>query len=156
MVRVTLLLAKMIRSCQKCPHSSIVSFFPVSWPSKRGYLASTSAHVMLPLARSRTTLGSSETWGKSKEKSQSQPTWSDCHNEASPSTRDTTQRARSVSPQWQDPSTNWSLQQVSCDSHWSLFTEAPSPPSQAWVHALPPAQKACQLSDNWLLRQSLP
>ena len=80
MIRVILLLKQMVRSCQNCSHSSTASFFPVSWPSKTGYLASTSAHMMLPLARSRTTPGSSETWGKRKEKSQNQPTGSGCQN----------------------------------------------------------------------------
>lgn len=73
-VRVIFLLAQVVKSYRNCPHSSIVSFLPVSCPSKRGYLVSTSAHMMLPLARSRTTLGSSETWDKRKEKSKSQPT----------------------------------------------------------------------------------
>lgn len=64
-------------SGHRLPKSSsflTISFLPVSCPSKRGYLASTLAHVMLPLARSRTTLGSSETWGKTKEKSKNQST----------------------------------------------------------------------------------
>lgn len=64
-------LAQAVKSCEKCSHSSIVSFLPVSCPSKRGYLASTSAHVMLPLARSRTTVGSSETWGGRKRRPRS-------------------------------------------------------------------------------------
>lgn len=53
-------------------HSSTVSFLPVSCPSKSGYLASTSAQVILPLARSRTTLGSSETWEEKRSASISQ------------------------------------------------------------------------------------
>lgn len=42
-------------------HSSIVSFLPVSCPSKMGYLLSTTAQLSVPLAKSRMIPGSSLT-----------------------------------------------------------------------------------------------
>lgn len=44
-------------------YSSVASFLLVSWPSKIGYLLSTSAQLSEPLAKSRTITGNSLTWG---------------------------------------------------------------------------------------------
>lgn len=43
-------------------YSSVASFLLVSWPSKIGYLLSTSAQLSEPLAKSRTITGNSLTW----------------------------------------------------------------------------------------------
>ena len=141
MLRVILLLEQMVKSCQNCSHSSIASFFPVSWPSKTGYLASTSAHMMLPLARSRTTLGSSETWGKRKKKFQNQPTGLGCQKkEDSPWTQETT--VESVSDRIPPKTGPYSVSNwlPSKPLYLVMLTSLPG-----WGPALPPAQKPYQL-----------
>lgn len=52
------------QTCER--YSSTVSFLLVSCPSKMGYLLSTSAQLNVPLDKSRTIAGNSQTWGGKK------------------------------------------------------------------------------------------